>query len=155
MALAASPSVAGIGSVFAQSDSAKSQLQNAANAFAQAFAAVSDAQKAGANVTSLVNQLNSAGSSLSQADMSYARGDFNGTIAAAAATILATQSIVPQAQNLKSSAQASGHDAALSSVAFSIIGVAVFLTVLFLVWRYVKNSYMRSILDARPEVVEG
>jgi hypothetical protein len=155
LALAVSAFVVGIDSVFAQINTVQSQLQFATNEFAQAFVAVSDAQKAGANVTFLVAQLNSAAGSLSQADMLFARGDFNGTVAAASAASLAAQSIIPQAQSLEAAAQVSSRNAAFNSVIFSVAGVVVFLSVLFLIWSYVKKSYLRNILEAKPEVIEG
>ena len=153
LALTISAYSAGIGFVFAQSSTAKSQLQSATNAFAQAYNAVSDARKAGANVTILVNRLNNAANSLSQADMAYARGDFNGTIAGSAATILGIQSIVSQAQSLKAAAQVSGRNTFLILIVFSVFGAAVFLSILFLVWRYVKRGYWASISGAKPEVI--
>jgi hypothetical protein len=46
--------------VSAQKSQAATKLQAANNSFNQAFSAVLDAEKAGANVTSLFNQLNNA-----------------------------------------------------------------------------------------------
>ena len=63
--------------VLAQTDQAASKLQAANNAVEQAFNAVLGAEKAGANITGLLTQLNVAGGDLAQAENSYRTGNFS------------------------------------------------------------------------------
>ena len=61
----------------AQTDQTDSKLQAADTAVDGAFTAVLDAEKAGANVTALLAQLNDAAGILAQAEISYRTGDSN------------------------------------------------------------------------------
>ena len=61
----------------AQIDQTTSKLQVANTAVNQAFSAVLDAEKAGANVTDLLFQLNYAQDVLAKAENSYRIGDLN------------------------------------------------------------------------------
>jgi hypothetical protein len=73
--------------VFAQTDQTASKLQAANAAVEQAFNAVLDAEKAGANVTDLLAQLNVAAGIYAEAENSYRTGDSN-TAAAQADSVL-------------------------------------------------------------------
>ena len=64
--------------VFAQIDKTTTKLQEANNAVGQAFNAILDAEKAGANITLLMNQLNNAVNILAQAENSKRAGNFIG-----------------------------------------------------------------------------
>jgi hypothetical protein len=61
--------------VFAQTDQTASKLQAANTAVEETFNAVLDAEKAGANVTGLLAQLNVAAGVLAQAENSFRTGE--------------------------------------------------------------------------------
>ena len=138
--------------VFAQSDQTASKLQAANNAVEQAFNAVWDAEKAGANVTGLLVQLNDAAGILAQAENSYRTGDSNTAAVQADSVLPIAQEVTIAAQDAKQTALVSGQNAFWSLIAFTVIGSFVFVLVLFLVWRWFKRSYIKSLSEVKPEV---
>ena len=136
----------------AQTDQTESKLQAANGAVEQAFNAVLDAEKAGANVTGLLVQLNVAAGILAQAENSYRTGDSNTAAAQADSVLPIAQQVTASAQNAKQTALVSGQNAFWSTIAFTVIGAFVFVLVLFLVWRWVKRIYINNLSQAKPEV---
>ena len=150
--LALAPCFCAVRSVFAETDQAGSQLQAANNAVEQAFNAVLDAKKAGANVTSLLAQLNTAEGILAQAENSYRIGDNNKAANDADAVLPIAQQVTAAAQTAQGSVSASIQAAVFPTVAFTVEGAVVFVLVLFLVWSWFKRRYIKSLSDAKPEV---
>jgi hypothetical protein len=138
--------------VFAQTDQTASKLQAANAAVEQAFNAVLDAEKAGANVTALLAQLNVAAGILAQAENSYRTGDNNTAAAQADSVLPIAQEVTIAAQDAKQTAVGSGPNAFWFPIAFTEIGAIVFVLVLFLVWRRFKRSYISKLHEAKPEV---
>jgi CHASE3 domain sensor protein len=138
--------------VFAQTDQTTSKLQAANTAIDGAFSAVLDAEKAGANVTALLAQLNVAEGDLAQAENSYRTGDSNTAATQADNVIPIAQEVTTTAQNAKQTALVSGQNAFWSNIALTVIGGFVFVLALFLVWRRFKRSYVKSLSEAKPEV---
>ncbi len=137
--------------VFAQTDQTASKLQVANNAIEQAFNAVLDAEKAGANVTGLLIQLNDAAGILAQAENSYRTGDPNTAVAQVDSVLPIAQEVTTAAQNAKQTALISGQNAFWSTITFTVIGVFVFVLALFLVWRRFKRRYINNVYQAKPE----
>jgi hypothetical protein len=141
--------------VFAQSDQTASKLQAANNAIEQAFNNVSDAEKAGANVSSLLAQLNVAAGILAQAENSYRTGDFTTAAVQAESILPIAQGITNSAQHDRQSALVSGEHAFWLTIAFSVIGALVFVFILFLVWGRFKRGYLEKLPYLKPEVAEN
>jgi CHASE3 domain sensor protein len=140
--------------VFAQSDQTASKLQAANTAVEQAFNAVLDAEKVGANVTGLIAQLNVAAGDLAQAENSYRTGDFNAAGTQTDSVLQIAQEVTISAQDAQQAAPVSGQNAFWFIIVFTVIGAIVFVLVLFLVWRRVKQRYIKSLFAAKPEVVD-
>jgi hypothetical protein len=138
--------------VFAQTDQTASKLQAANTAVEQAFNAVLDAEKAGANVTSLLAQLNVAAGILAQAENSYRTGDSNTAAVQADSVLPIAQEATIVAQEAKQTAVVSGPNAFWFPIAFTEIGAIVFVLALFLVWRRFKRSYISKLHEAKPKV---
>jgi CHASE3 domain sensor protein len=138
--------------VFAQTDQTTSKLQAANTAVEQAFNAVLDAEKAGAHVTGLLVQLNDAAGILAQAENSNRTGDFSTAAAQADSILPIAQEVTTAAQEAKQTALVSGQNAFWSTIAFTVIGAFVFVLALFLVWRWFKRRYIKSLSEAKPEV---
>ena len=145
--------VLGVHTAFAQTNQVDSKLQLANDAVNQAFKAVLDAEKAGANVNSLLNQLNDASGLLAQAENIYRIGDNNKAAKDADAARLIAKQVTAAAQTAKGSVSASVQAAVFTTVAFAVEGAVVFVLALFLVWRWFKRSYINSLSEAKPEVV--
>jgi hypothetical protein len=138
--------------VFAQTDPTASKLQVANIAVDMAFNAVFDAEAAGANVTGLLAQLNTAEGDLDLAENSYRTGDSNAAAAQANRVLPIASEVTTAAQVAKQTALVSDQNAFWSTIAFILIGASVFVLVLFLIWRWLKQSYVKSLSEAKPKV---
>jgi len=151
--LALSVSVLGVDYVVAQTDQAGLKLQVANSAFEQAFNAFLDAERAGANVTILLDQLNVAADLLAQAEMAYRNVD-SATVANKADSALSiVLEVKADAVSAENAALVAYQNAFWLTAALSAVGVAVFVFVLFSVWRLLKQRYVKNFLGAKPEVV--
>ena len=139
--------------VSAQTDQATAKLQAANNAINQAFNSVLDAEKAGANVTGLLNQLNDAANLLSNAENAYRTGNFDVATNNADIILLVTQQVTVSSQSNKENALNSAHTMFWTNSALTVIAAIVLVVVLLLLWRRTKHSYIKSIYEAKPEVV--
>lgn len=138
-----------------QIDQTTSKLQTANTALEQAFNAVLDAEKAGANVTGLLLQLNVAAGDLAQAENSYHAGNSNAAAVQADSVLPIAQEVTNSAQGAKQDAVASGQNAFWLTIAFTATGAFVLVLVLFLVWRRLKRGYMEKLFSLKPEVAEN
>ena len=138
-----------------QTGDAEAKLQAANNTVTYAFNAVLDAERAGANVTDLLVQLNNAAGILAQAENSYRTGDSNTAAAQADSVLPIAQEVTTSAQDAKQTALVSGQNAFWSTIAFTVIGAFVFVLALLLVWRRFKRAYIKKLLAMKPEVVEN
>ncbi len=139
-------------SVLAQSDQTASKLQSANTSVDQAFNAVLAAEKAGANVTSLLTQLNVAEGFLSQAENANRVGDSVDAANNADLVLPIAQQVTTAAQSSEHSAQVSAQNSFYSLIALAVVGPVVFLFVLYFVWGKFKTHYINSLSDAKPEV---
>jgi len=137
----------------AQTDQTTLKLLAANTAVNRAFNATLDAEKAGANVTDLLFQLNYAAGILANAENSYQTGDFNKAAIQADSVLPIAQQVTTAAQSAKQNALVSGQNAFWTSIILSIVGVVVFVLVLFWVWRRFKQNYIERLSEAKPEVV--
>lgn len=138
--------------VFAQTDQAATQLLQANTALSQAYTSVSNAESAGANVTVLIDKLNQAANLLAQAENAYRIGDNNTAINDANAVLPITQQVALDAKAAKQSALTLAQSKLRTTIAITIIAGAMFLLALFLVWRWLKRSYIGHLHEAKPEV---
>lgn len=138
--------------VAAQTDQTTSKLQVANTRVNQAFSAVLDAEKAGANIADLLVQLNVAQGILAQAENSNRIGDINATANHADSVIPLAQQVTAAAQSAKQTALTSNQNAFYSTIALTIIGAFVFVLVFLLVWHRFKRKYIKNLSEAKPEV---
>ena len=137
----------------AQTDQTASQLQAAKTAVNQAFNAVSDAEKAGADITGLLSQLSYADNVLATAENSYRNGDLTKAGIQADSVLPMAQQITTSAQTAKQTATVNTQNALYTTVASTVIGSIVFLVVLFVVWRLFKRYYVNNLSESKPELV--
>jgi hypothetical protein len=136
----------------AQADQNRSKLETANLAIEGAFNSVLDAEKAGANVTNLLSQLNYAVNLMAQAENAFRVGDNNTAVNDADAVIPITQKVTSSAQTLKQSATVNSQNAFWYTIVFTFTASLVFMLVVFLVWRWFKRRYIYGLLPAKPEV---
>jgi CHASE3 domain sensor protein len=140
--------------VVAQANQTESKLQAATTAVNQAFTSVLAAEKAGANVSGLLSQLNDANSLLAQAENANTSGDDNTAVNDANAALPIAQQVTRSAQTAKENALASSQNAFWSTIAITIVTAVVFVLALFLVWRWFKRRYIEGLSKAKPEVTD-
>ena len=133
-------------------DEASSSVGEADVAVRQAFDATLDAERAGANVSGLILRLSEAGGILVEAEMALGNGNSSEAASKAGQCIGIAESVKGDADVLKASALDEAQTVFWTSLTFSVVGIAVFVAVLVLVWRWFKRGYVRKMLGLKPEV---
>jgi hypothetical protein len=135
-------------------DEASSSVGEADVAVRRAFNATLDAERAGANVSGLIVRLNEAGGILTEAEMALGNGNSSEAAGKAVQCIGIAESVKSDADVLKASALDEAQTVFWASLTFSVVGIAVFVVVLVLVWRWFKGGYVRKMLGMKPEVAD-
>jgi hypothetical protein len=138
--------------VFAQTGKATLKLQAANTATSQAFNSVLDAEKAGANITSLLSQLNNAEGILAQAENLYRTGDFNACAVKADMALSIAREVAIAAQGAKQTAVVSSQDTFWYNITFIEIAALIFGLSLFLIWRWFKRWFKKSRINRLSEL---
>jgi hypothetical protein len=139
-------------SVVRGADEASSSVGEADVAVRQAFNATLDAERAGANVSGLILRLNEAGEILVEAEIALGNGNSSEAASKAGQCIGIAESVKGDADVLKASALEKAQTVFWASLAFSVVGIAVFVVVLEFVWRRFKRGYVGKMLGMKPEV---
>ena len=139
----------------AQTNDLSEKLQTANISIEQAYDGILSAEKAGANVTGLVEQLNVATGLLAQAENSYRTGDTSAAANYADQAVPIAQQVKAQATAVKNSAVSSKQNDFVFTVVFVVIGSQVFILGLLFVWRRVKKRYVNEMLESKPEVADN
>jgi hypothetical protein len=122
-------------------DQAASALANAEEAVSSAYQAVSKAEESGANVSSLLVQLNEAGELLSRAQVAYNSGDFVSVLNFSAQSQEKLNGFVVEANALKASAVNARYWDFTVNVVGSITGSVAVVCCSFVVWVLLKRRY--------------
>ena len=133
-------------------DEASSSVGEADVAVRQAFDATLEAERAGANVSGLILRLSEAGGILVEAEMALGNGNSSEAFSKAGQCVEIAESVKGDADVLKASALDGARTVFWMSLTFSVVGIAVFVVVLMLVWRWFKGGYVRKMLGMKPEV---
>jgi hypothetical protein len=140
---------------FCQSSNDTYVLQAANDSVNLAFNAVLSAEKAGANVTGLLDQLNVAAGFLANAENSLSSGDVASINRNADQAVVIARQVTAEANTLEQTATAAHQNAIWFSIIFTVFGSIFFVLALFLVWRRIKKRHIEKILESKPEVVEN
>ena len=116
-----------------------------------AFGVVADAEQHGANVSVLAERLNEAGAFLARAREYLTVGNYSGAISFADDCKSLVDGVGSDAVVLRSDAVAAAGNWWIPIV-ISVSGSVVVVVVLFFVWRWFKQGYLKRILKSRPEV---
>lgn len=136
----------------AQSIQDDSKLQAANTAVNQAYTALLDAEKAGANVTDLIVRLNDAAGVLAKAENNYRTGSPLVADSQADSVVRIAQQVATSAQDAKQTALVSSQNSFWQLIAFTAMGASIFVLALSLAWRWLKQNYINNLHKARPEV---
>ncbi len=140
---------------FTKASNESESIDAANSSINQAFTSVYDAQKAGANVTGLLTRLNTAGVLLAQADNAYHAGNLSNVTASADNARSIANQVNNDALNLKNDSINRSQNNFLLTCLFSFSAALIFVVVLLLAWRRLKRSYMKKLLDLKPQSVDN
>lgn len=129
---------------------ATESLSAADSAISHAYQALSDAESAGANVSTITPQLNTAATYLAEAQNAYRTGDFEVSVTKSNDALAIANQVEEEASALKISATTANATNAQLTVIYTIAGIAIFLVTLFIIWRNVKRRHINKILRLRP-----
>lgn len=134
-------------------DIAASAISQAEYFLVSAYAAVLDAEQAGADVSSLLSQLNEADERLAKAKVAFGLGDFDEAALSADYCSVIGESVKNEADELRVDAYGSTVMDSWLTVIGSLVGVVVVVLGSFWGWRAFKRRYYRRVLTKKPEVV--
>jgi len=134
------------------SEEAQVAINRAESKLNVAYNAVSDAERAGANVTELLSMLNNSSMLLSDAHMQYRIGNFSQTVNLANQCYDSLNAIDTEAHDLREHAAMLRKQSMLFSAVASIYAIGVVLFGSIFSWRFFKSKYYRRVLKMKPEV---
>lgn len=130
---------------------AATAIGNAEHALEVAFAAVSNAESSGVNVSRLLNRLNEAGMNLTFAEAAMYSSNYSEAVNLANACSVNAEAILEDAVTMKS--KASGWSPSfLSALESGLLGSGVFIVGLVGTWIWFKRYYKRKLSTSVPEV---
>lgn len=130
-----------------------SKLVAAEESVFQAFERLLEAEESGANVSVLNARLNEAGNLLAEAEILCRNGNAHEAVGLAHQAVMIANDVQSQALELKNSTLKNKQDLLRFSLTCSLVGISVFLWVLFFAWKLFRRVYARRILRMKPEVV--
>jgi hypothetical protein len=119
-----------------------------------AYVKVAEAAGVGADVSVLLNELNSAGTYLSRANAAFKAGDYDSASVLAADCSNSVKGVASEAENLESYAQGVRSNTIFSAVFVSVFGVVFVIFLGFVGWEFLKRRHFRGILDKKPKLVD-
>jgi hypothetical protein len=133
-------------------DEASDAIKQADRDLGSAFVAVAEADSAGADVSALLNKLNSADSYLSRAYAVFSIGDYENSSLLATNCSDVVKGVADEAANLRLDVERAHSNVVILSVVASSVGAALVVVFGFVVWRVLVRRYLRKVLDMKPEV---
>jgi hypothetical protein len=130
--------------VLANQTDAAAAIDSAKDNILGAYDAAKEAESAGANITVLTSKLNNAGLLLSQAELAYAKNDFEGALSLATQIQTVLNGFASEADALGLSALQQQNQDFLINVVGSISATLVILIAGFVAWIYLKRKYESS-----------
>lgn len=129
---------------------------NAADAsINQAFKNVLTIEKAGGDVTELLARLNDAGELLAEAENAYKSGNMTEVASKAQSARTIANQVNSETLNMRFLSLIGAQDSLWLILILSVVGAVVFSLILFFMWRRFKSSYLKRLLDMKPEVAEN
>jgi hypothetical protein len=133
----------------------RASFEAAQSAILAGFSTVLDAERSGASVSLLTEDLNTAQHQLSRALTFYAVGDSQSATMAIAQSQLIAQEVTVEAKLLKATALAANQSRFLNSVLVMIVGGAGLSLFLLLSWKRFRKGYVRRLRGSVPELAGG
>ena len=133
-------------------EEAASAISEADQSLAQAYNAVLDVEKVGADVSGLLVKLNDAAGLLSEARKSFELGSFDEAARFAQLSIEGGRGVVSGAESLEVDANCANVSRLWWFLIGSVLGLPIVVSASFVGYRYFKRLYYRRLLKMRPRV---
>lgn len=143
------------GIVWGFEDVAVSAVEGAEGDVVEAYCVVLEAEGAGANVSSLLDQLDVAAEYLAVARMCLRLGDSDGAVGNASLCVEALDGIAGDAAVLKEKAIKEQGEHNWMTLSGSVVGMVAVVCGSWFGWASFKKYYYRRVLEMKPEVAEG
>ncbi|MGB9841293.1 MAG: hypothetical protein ACPLKZ_01060 [Candidatus Bathyarchaeales archaeon] len=134
------------------SNEAAEAVNQAAADLGSAFAAVAEAEQAGANISALMAKLDVAGVFLTQAQSALRTGDYENAVSFAHACSDAIEGMVADAAHLKLTTEKAQADSFLLATIGSSVGLVLLCVFGFMGWKLLKKWYLSRLMDMKPEI---
>jgi hypothetical protein len=122
-------------------DDARLAVATARGKIVDCYNAVLEAEKAGANVTTLLGKLNDAGELLSKADLAYSTGNFDSAHEFALQSQAGLNGFIEEANVLSYAAADRGAWDFVFNVVGSLVGAGAVVVGSFFLWSFLKGKY--------------
>ena len=130
----------------AKASNETASIQSADNSINQAFTNVLAAEKAGADVTRLLTELNAAGALLAEAENTYQTGNLNNSTSAADNARLLANQVNSDAIGLLNSSITQSQTNKSLTIVFSLSAGLIFVVLMLLIWRRFKSGFSWKLL---------
>lgn len=130
-------------------------INNAAATINQAFNNLLAVEKAGGNISQLLNELNEAGSLLADAKNSYRNNNLSSVITKAQEAREIAIKVNNETLNMRFVSLIGTQDSLWLTLVFSVVSAIIFTVLLLLIWRRFKRDYISKLLDMKPEVIDN
>ena len=136
----------------ASSSEAQDAINRAESKIGLAYKSILEAERAGANVSSLLFRLNNSSMLLSMAQMQNRTGNFGEALKFANQCYDSLNGIETEADDLRDSAVMLRKQRMLISAVGSVFAIGAVLYVSIFGWRFFKSKYCKRVLEMKPEV---
>ena len=136
----------------ASRDDSQTAIKIAESRLSLVYKTVLEAEKAGANVSSLLYKLNNGSAMLSEAYMQYQIGNFSEAVNFANQSSNYLNGIESEANNLRDNTVMERNQRILTSTVVSALAVGAVLFAGVFGWRFFKDKYYKRSLKMKPEV---
>lgn len=118
---------------------AHSSITAAEEKILECYKAAREANKAGANVTTLLSTLNKAGESLSKAKVAYTQGNYSLALNLSRQSMDMLNDFVTKAEELKTQAEQARHWDFMVNIVGSSVGAVALIVASFILWTLLKK----------------
>jgi len=134
---------------------ATSAVEGAEEAMVEAYDGVWEAERAGADVSGLLDRLDIAAEYLALARTCLRTGDFEAAVDNASFCIGALDGVVDEAEVLRDRAVKEWGARSELTIGGSVVAVLTVAAICWLGWNLFKERHRRQALGMRPEVIES
>jgi len=119
-----------------------------------AYVKVLEAEEKGADVSDLLVKLNSGARNISEAQMRFRSGDFDGSVYYAHLSVQSVEGVIEEAEQLKVLAGDQYREKSFQTVTTSFVAIVVIILGDIICWQLFKKRYFQKLLKMKSEEVE-